>query len=115
MSTRRTPAEKVLAAIAKTPGLGRVAYAKATKLETPVVGRAFQVLKAEKLIVQKGDKRGATYELKVTRTTAKKSTPQPKKAAPVKAETPKAPAKRVRTKKADPVAVATPEVPKTEE
>jgi hypothetical protein len=134
-----TPAEKVFKAIATTPGCSRIEYAKATRLETPVVGRAFQTLKKDGLITMKGDRRGASYQvsrskaalatmeelgLTITRTiTPKVAKKAPKAApeapeveptpapAPVKVDAPKP--KRSHKKKvvapAAPAAEATPE------
>jgi DNA-binding transcriptional regulator YhcF (GntR family) len=113
--SKLTPTQKVFKAIVANPGQSRLSYAKAAKLETAVVGRAFQTLKKDGLITMKGDRRGATYTtsrtkaaqkaaedlglaLTVTRRTteAKPKKAEPKKAAPktTKVEAPKA--KRVR-------------------
>ena len=127
--SQKTPESKVVTAIAKTPGLNRDAYAKATKLETPLLSRIFQKLKGESnqygfpVIKMTGACRGATYvltpkahkelgaELQVERKTttenkakkaepAKKETPKPKKATE-KATEKAEPAKKV-VKKAEP-------------
>jgi DNA-binding transcriptional regulator YhcF (GntR family) len=108
--SKLTPTQKVFKAIVANPGQSRLSYAKAAKLETAVVGRAFQTLKKDGLITMKGDRRGATYttsrtkaaqkaaeDLGLALTVTRRTTEaKPKKAAPktTKVEAPKA--KRVR-------------------